>query len=373
MVRSGPFSSRVVLTALTLLTSSLGVRSAGAEPTTWLSWVAPNECQNTTEVERRLAFLLGQEVDAASLPSTRVQMGWSAERGWAVRVSVALTGGARERALHVPTCSDVFDVVALSLALVLDPDFREDDVLGGALEGAEAEGAHDGSSDAAPGPPVSGNTPEPDGALAPAADTTADGRASADAGATGTGPDPAARPASPPFTVSVAGAALTELNLFPVPQFGGALQLAVRRAAWRIELEGALLASESAILPRAQHPVSFTSRFGGLRGCYQHAFGERLVWVGCGGGELGALTTRELGGEGRHPNGLWAAAQLSTGPEFAATGWLRAFASARAVAPLLRHRFVLSDGASVHELPAIGAEVRVGVAVDVTEFGGRGH
>src|SRR5690606_28758900 len=105
--------------------AALGLSStsvARAEPApALLAWSAPAECQNTPEVERRLASLLGRPVDVAALPATEVRMGWSAERGWAVRVTVQLEAGPRERALDAPSCADAFDVVALSLALILDP------------------------------------------------------------------------------------------------------------------------------------------------------------------------------------------------------------------------------------------------------------
>ena len=57
------------------------------------------------------------------VPPTRVRLGWNAERGWAVRVTVQLAEGERERAVDVPSCADAFDVIALSLALILDPSF----------------------------------------------------------------------------------------------------------------------------------------------------------------------------------------------------------------------------------------------------------
>ena len=94
-----------------------------AEDGPWLTWSAPAECQNTGEVERRVQFLLGRAVDFTGLPPTLVRMGWSAERGWAVRVTVELAGGPRDRSLDAPSCADAYDVIALSLALILDPDF----------------------------------------------------------------------------------------------------------------------------------------------------------------------------------------------------------------------------------------------------------
>ena len=81
-------------------------------------------------------------------------MGWSAERGWAVRVTVELAGGPRDRSLDAPSCADAFDVIALSLALILDPDFGGIDVMPPESEAgvgaAPAEDAPDLTADAAP-------------------------------------------------------------------------------------------------------------------------------------------------------------------------------------------------------------------------------
>src|ERR1043165_4325079 len=102
---------------------ALEAGGAGAEAPSWLGWRAPAECQNTAEVERRLESLLGHSIDASALPPTLVQMGWSPERGWSVRVTVRLSGVSRDRSLDAPTCADALDVIALSLALILDPSF----------------------------------------------------------------------------------------------------------------------------------------------------------------------------------------------------------------------------------------------------------
>lgn len=335
---------------------------AEAEPS-WLAWSAPVECQNTSEVERRLESLLGHGVDFATLPTTRVAMGWSAERGWAVRVSVELAGGPRHRALDAPSCADALDVIALSLALILDPDFA-----GGAgpegVEAALAEGPDSGGSPpvlvAELEPPLSGarddsrllSDSEPRREVAPAA---------ADSGA------------SAPRKLMLGFGPLTDLGVFPVPQFGGGAQLGLAIGNFRAELEGVLLATESTRFSGAQHPVNFHSLFGAARGCYVFELSERFSWVGCGGAELGTLGTRERGGEQHRAQGVWLAAEASTGPEFAATSWLRAFARGRGVSPLIRHEFLLSEGSRVHALPWFSPQLSVGISVDVTDFGVREH
>jgi hypothetical protein len=332
---------------------------AESEPS-WLAWSAPAECQNTSEVERRLGSLLGRPVDFETLPATQVRMGWSAERGWAVRVTVQLAEGPRDRALDAPSCADAFDVIALSLALILDPSFNPG-AGAAASEAALASEANAGSAtppvlvaELDPPLPGSGDTRE----LSSDSETSVEGEAPT--------PDDAERP---PKKMVFAVGPLTDLGVFPVPQFGGGAQLGVVVGSLRAEIEGALLASESTRFSGAQYPVGFHSIFGALRGCYTFELSLRLQWVGCAGAELGTLGTREHGGERHRAQGLWLAAEALTGPEFAATSWLRAFARARGVSPLIRHEFLLSEGSRVHALPWFSPQLQVGVSMDVTDFG----
>jgi hypothetical protein len=345
----------------------LALPAHASDATGWLHWTAPAECQNTAEVERRLQFLLGRTLGAGELPPTRVRLGWSAERGWAVRVTVELGTGERERALDAPSCADAFDVVALSLALILDPDFAAPQPSGLAVKGDDPssltrESAWVGAiADTSPttsvGMPLSGAAIGP--SPAPAADA-------ADASSLGV---PVSGAGAPSSTLTLGVGALTDLRIFPVPQFGGGVHASLRKGAARAEIEADVLASESTRFAGAQYAVNFWSAFGGLRACYDVRLTERLGWLGCAGGELGSLGTKELGGQQRRTQGLWLAAQALTGPEFAALDWLRAFARLRAVTPLVRHEFLLSEGSQVHELPWLSLQIQVGVAADVTEWG----
>ena len=336
-----------------LSTALLSPALALAEASEWLAWNAPAECQNTAEVERRLESLLGQAANVGALPPTRVRMGWSPERGWTVRVTVQLPAGQRERALDAPSCADAFDVIALSLALLLDPGFRE------------------------PEPAA----PEPE----PTAVEDVEG-----IDATATLDEPAPAPARPPgvdsapaetdvarrtrrLTLQLGGGALTDLGVYPVPQFGAAIKVGLSYRSVRAELEGDALASESTRFAGAEYPVNFYSVLGALRGCYVPQLTERLFWAMCAGGELGMLGAREQGGASRRSDGLWLAAEVATGPEFTAARGLRAFARIRGVTPLLRHEFFLAGGEPVHALPWFSPQLEVGVSVDVTDIELGGH
>ncbi len=336
---------------------------AAAEPEAWLEWTAPPECQNTGEVERRLQSLLGRAVDFEDIPLTRVRMAWSAETGWAVRVTVALPSGPRDRSLDAPSCADALDVVALSLALILEPDFVPSEPAD-AAEATSAEQTTQGENHLVavvldPVPEEIGEPPRGAQAPAPAADDPSTSEGAPDR--------------EPSATIAFGGGAKADLTTFPVPQFGAGIQLGARRHAFRIEAEGSFLASESASLPGAEQRVSFASLVGGLRGCFTPYVTSRLAWAACAGAELGSLSTQELGGRALHGDGLWLASQVLTGPEFSATQWLRAFAHVKGVTALIRHDFLLSEGSRVHTFPWMGMQFEVGFSMDVTEIGGQGH
>jgi hypothetical protein len=342
----------------------LGRDSAAAEPEAWLEWTAPPECQNTSEVERRLQSLLGRPVDFEAIPLTRVRMAWNSEAGWAVRVTVALPSGPRDRSLDAPSCADALDVVALSLALILEPDFvpAEPPAAAAAAAGAEAA-AGEGRLVGVVLDPEPAQGSESLGSAETATPAARD--QSPAAAATGE--------AEPIATIALGGGAKVDLTTFPVAQFGGGIQLGVRTGSFRIETEGSLLASESASFPAAEQRVSFMSLVGGLRGCWAPNLTSRLAWAMCAGGELGSLSTKELGGTARQESGVWLASQVVTGPEFSATPWLRAFAHAKGVTALIRHDFLLSEGSRVHEFPWLGVQFEVGFSLDLTELGDEGH
>lgn len=345
--------SLALFVLLGLSPALLGPRLARAETSDWLAWNAPAECQNTAEVERRLESLLGQAANVGSLPPTRVRMGWSPERGWTVRVTVQLPGGQRERALDAPSCADAFDVIALSLALLLDPSFEEPPPA--AAEPAPAALELAGSLDAS----ATLEEPAPAAAPAPVADAA---RAERDT------TSPARR-----MTLQLGGGALTDLGVYPVPQFGAAIQIGLSYRSLRAELEGDALASESTRFAAAAYPVNFYTVLGALRGCYVPQLTERLSWAVCAGGQLGMLGAREQGGVSRRSDGVWLAAEVATGPAFTAARGLRAFARFRGVAPLIRHEFFLSGGEPVHTLPWLSPQLEVGVSVDLTDIELGGH
>jgi hypothetical protein len=88
----------------------------------WLRWQGPSECHNTREVERQIERCWGARRIRRSCRPRACKVSWARKRGWTLRISLALLAGERPREVDVRTCADGFDVVALTLALILDPD-----------------------------------------------------------------------------------------------------------------------------------------------------------------------------------------------------------------------------------------------------------
>ncbi|MEO8177374.1 MAG: hypothetical protein ABI895_00950 [Deltaproteobacteria bacterium] len=329
----------------------------------WLHWQGPLECQNTREVERQIESLLGHAPDPAQLPSTRVEVGWALERGWNLRIRVALPHGERRREVDVRTCADGFDVVALTLALILDPDLQLGE--NAALDPEGTPGLATASSEPASLPP----------------DATLVGAAAlggANAGTLDLVPltpsetvEPGAGPgrafdAAPALALSVSGRA--DFGSLPSSLYGGGLELSLLAWQWRLDAGGAFLGKAGDTLPTARYPVSYSNLFGLLRGCRQFG-GDRGGHFGlCLGGQLGSLAATEMGGERRHPRGPWAAADLGAEMGLDLNETWGAFSRMELVFPLIHHELELAGGSVVHELPTVSIQLTLGAVVKLTEW-----
>jgi len=331
----------------------------------WLHWQGPLECQNTREVERQIESLLGHPPDPAQLPSTRVEVSWVLERGWNLRIRVALPQGERRREVDVRTCADGFDVVALTLALILDPDLQLGD--DAALDPESAPGLASAGSE----PASTASTPAdaPLGAAAPLA------AASGGAGDS--------EPPSPPESVGAAGTPraldLPALSLsangradfgsLPSSMYGGGLELSLSAWQWRLDGGGAFLGKAGDTLATARYPVSYSNLFGVLRGCREFG-GDRGGHFGmCVGGQLGSLAASEMGGQRRHPRGLWAAADLGAEMGLDLSESWGAFTRLEMVFPLVHHELELAGGTVLYQLPTVSIQLTIGAVVKLTEWG----
>jgi hypothetical protein len=350
---------RACLVALGIGGAATARAQADVPERDWLRWQGPLECQNTREVERQIESLLGHPPDPAQLPSTRVEVGWALERGWNLRIRVALPQGERRREVDVRTCADGFDVVALTLALILDPDLQLGDDAA-----VEPEGT--------PGLASTGSEPagtQPEAALAA---TTL--------GATSVGAGDAAPP-NPPESVAageqralhapalaLSANGRADFGSLPSSMYGGGLEVSLSAWQWRLDAGGAFLGKAGDTLPTARYPVSYSNLFGVLRGCREFG-GDRGGHFGlCLGGQLGSLAVSEMGGQRRHPRGPWAAADLGAEMGLDLSESWSAFTRMELVFPLIHHELELAGGSVVYQLPTVSIQLTIGAVVKLTEW-----
>jgi hypothetical protein len=331
----------------------------GAPEREWLRWQGPVECQNTREVERQIESLLGHAPDLAQLPPTLVEMSWAQERSWTLRIRVALPGGERRREVDVRTCADGFDVVALTLALILDPDLQ----LGGDAAGLDAG---DASAAAAqePAPVVAPASVTVSAPLASSNEDVASGGADSSAGETKPGLQ-----TGPRLGFSASGRA--DFGSLPSSLYGGGLDLFFAAAQWRLDLGGAFLGKAGDQLPSARYPVSYSNLFGALRGCREFGGDRGGHFALCAGGQLGSVGASEQGGERRSPRGLWAAATLGAELGLDLSETWGAFSRVELVFPFAHHELELAGGSVVHELPTASLQLTLGAVVTLTDWASR--
>ena len=347
-----------------VVTCAAHALAAPAEPAraaSWLDWHGPVECQNTREVERQIESLLGHAPDLAQMPPTRVDLSWAAERGWTLRIGVALPRGERRREVDVRTCADGFDVVALTLALILDPDLD----LGEPLEQALPVDAAAESAEA----PMVPDAAQQVGALAPVAHADI---SSGGAEAWGRDPEPPAavpeKTRRHPPALGLAAGGRADLGSLPATLFGGELELSLAAWDWRFSAGAAFLGRGGETLPTARYPVSYSNLFGLARVCREFQGLGGGHFGTCLGGELGSLGVSEVGGQERSARGVWASANVGVELGLDLSPRWGAYTRMDLVFPLVRHELTLEGAGVVHELPAISVQFAVGASLQLTEW-----
>jgi hypothetical protein len=313
------------------------------------------ECQNTREVERQLESLLGYAPDKDQLPATRVEVGWGSARGWSLLIRVSLAQGERRREVVVRTCADGFDVVALTLALILDPELGMDAEL-------EAE-------------PLATPDPSQPQLAEPAVEPTARGVALA-APTSPTEVEASAieelTPAPAPLAdhrpaLHLAASGRADLGSLPATLFGGGVAVSLSAWLWRLDAGAAYLGRGTQSLALAVNQVSYSNVLGLVRGCRGFSPRGGGHFDVCLGGQVGALAVNELGGERRSGRGLWAAATAGAELGLELSEAWGAFSGVELAFPLARHELGLASGAVVYELPAISVQLTLGAVVRLTE------
>jgi hypothetical protein len=91
-----------------------------------LGWSAPPGCPQAHDVAREVWALAGSESDASRRLRARGVVVQSAPEHWTLSLETELDGIAGERTLVGSSCRALSDAAALTLALLLNPDFERD-------------------------------------------------------------------------------------------------------------------------------------------------------------------------------------------------------------------------------------------------------
>jgi hypothetical protein len=310
-------------------------------------------------VERQIESLLGHAVDFETVPATRVEHSWSQSRGWTLVVRVALPAGERTRSVDVRTCAAGTDVVALTLALILDPDFGGDP--------SESEQGEEGGEpvvvrDAEAEPARLEGVPEPapPGVVEPAPpifDRDLEPRTAPATGGSSSAP-----------RLSLGAAGRLDVGTLPALLVGGGPPIGFRAGGWSAVLGAELLVRAPDTLPTARFPTRYSNRFATAHACRDFDGGTALHFGTCLGAQVGRLEAEERGGLGRAGGGLWAAALAGAELGLGLGDAARAFARLQLAFPLVRHDLALAGAGVVHELPPISAQFQLGAAFDVKDW-----
>lgn len=297
----------------------------------WLTWSAPQECPQADHIEAQLRRWLGDDYDpAAGEVTSSATVTWQDEE-WTVEVHLRRGDDESRRSVVVGSCTEAADFVALSVALLVNPEVLPAEV----SEPAPESRPQKTETEEAPEPEMEGDE------------------------------DPASRDSeSPPeeekkpslFVLS-AGLGL-RTRVFAVASPVAFARVGIRPGAWRVYLGAASIPHVQYTPEEAQSAAVFRSLVGQGEVC--RLWGKGMLGVGpCLGLEAGALTAQEKGGPSTTL--FWSAVQLLGAVELA-WGWGGAFFHAGAQIPFTRPEFLLEGGTVVYQSRA-GLDTKLGFSI----------
>lgn len=317
--------------------SGMSVVALGLEPTahaqpTWLSWTSPDECPTGADIERRVAELLGGPVPSDQL---RVRAKGAPQKDrWVVDVEVTLARHTGKRRVTVSSCEQAADFVAVAIALVIDPEVKDEADTEGAFAREPSEQPAEQSS---PKPPREARPPE-------ATRTTSPLR-----------PKDNSNLSFRPF-VDLAG----EGALQPLPgvAWGGNPALGVNLGSIWFGAGVRWLPRSTVTLSQAIAPLDFSLFAGRVVGGY--LWHESNLRTGpIISGEAGLVFVDERGAAPQSTEQPWFAIGAGGIVMFDITEQFGAFAQLEATVPLTQPRFELNDGTRVHRV-TVGGRLAVG-------------
>jgi hypothetical protein len=298
----------------------------------WLTWSAPPECPQAEHIEAQLKHWLGDEYEpAAGEVTSWATVTWRDEV-WTVEVHLRRGDDESTRSVVVGSCTEAADFVALSVALLVNPEVLP-------AEASEPVLAQE-TETAAPEPE---QKPEPD-------TETDEAPVSEDSDSPPEEKNPS------PFVLG-AGLGL-RTGVFAVASPVAFARVGLRPGAWRMHLGAASIPHVKYTPQAAENPAVFRSLVGQAEVCRLFAKGAFAVGP-CLGLEAGALSAQERGAPSTTL--FWSAGQLLGALELA-WGWGAAFLHVGAQIPFTRPEFLLEGGTVVHQSQA-GLDTKLGISI----------
>lgn len=300
----------------------------------WLTWSAPPECPQTDHIEAQLRHWLGENYDpSAGEVVSSATVTWKDEE-WTVDVHLRRGDDESTRRVVVGSCAEAADFVALSVALLVNPE---------ALPAEVDEPVRD-----SPNPEIETDAPEAE------PDIEVEGKKI---------PLKQESQASPekgrkllPIVLS-AGLGL-RTGVFAVASPLAFVRAGLQPGAWRMHLGAASIPHLQYTPELAQRAAVFRSLVGQGEVC--HLWSKGAFGVGpCLGLEAGVLSAQEKGGP---PTTLFWSGVQSLGAFELAWGWGGAFLHVGAQIPFTRPEFLLEGGTVVYRSRA-GLDTNLGFSI----------
>jgi hypothetical protein len=331
-----------VAVALSVLTGWSADAQAGGPA--WLEWSAPPECPAGEEIEQRVSEWVGAALPAEGELFVRTTLARSGER-WDVGVVVSRDGQTAERRVLVSSCAAAADLVAIVVALAVDPGFAE------RLE-----------NDAPAELPSAGSQRETSAASPVAEDSASSagsvpGRSRARGGPSGESEPDAVRP-SPrfrdgarrvPWKVQLTLWGEDAWGALPSPTAGLGVGVGAVHGRWSVELGGRWLAPVTKSPERAVAPIEFS--LVGARGTVGYRLlGPRVQLGPLASVEGGAVRARQQVATNDWIHEPWWALGIGAGAFVELSDRIGLTGQLELTVPATRPTFVLSDGSEVYQV-----------------------
>ena len=302
----------------------------------------PASCPTSASVAARVAAYLRDVEPSVALPEIEARLVLRSEGAAIVgTLTMIEAGSATERELHDALCATVADAAALVIALALVPGLEVPSV------DASAE--------------TSGSGLDPAGATARDADAAqvvgeGDREGHSDASDADTAATPRAQ-----IAASIRIGARGSVGLLSRIAAGAELAVAVRGAAWRVELAlGALPPVAARFTSDAAFGGDLAAATAALRGC--GVFGvDRLELLGCAGVDVGAVFGSGFGVSAPANSAApWLAIEGAIGLGWALHANFAVLLDVALLVPIVRPVFAVAGLGELHRPAAVGGALSLG-------------